>query len=265
VNLLLQSGADPLITDAQGYNALHLATFDGNVFMLTLLLHQNIPIDGPDLQGHTCLMWAAYNGFPACVDLFLRWGANVNATDENGFTALHWACVNGSQPCIQKLIEYGSDRFAKTADGKTPSSISIEMKSTRMWERALIDCGYDENGSAINLPFPSTPFIRQREFLKRFFFLYPFAVVFIAIYILSNVAIYAAIPFAVACAYSMHWGAMKLLQWAPSGMRHTRQTVSILQPRLIKFNNIISPIFQASLLDLASGLALDGSQKSCRV
>ena len=43
VNLLLQWGADPLLTDAQGYNILHLATFDGNIFLLILLLHQDIP------------------------------------------------------------------------------------------------------------------------------------------------------------------------------------------------------------------------------
>src|SRR5689334_16198531 len=30
VNLLLQNGADPLLTDGQGYNILHLATIDGN-------------------------------------------------------------------------------------------------------------------------------------------------------------------------------------------------------------------------------------------
>ena len=30
VNLLLQRGADPLITDSQGYNTLHISTFNGN-------------------------------------------------------------------------------------------------------------------------------------------------------------------------------------------------------------------------------------------
>lgn len=141
VNLLLQSGADVLLTDIQGYNILHLATFDGNVFLLTILLHQNIPIDSPDLQGHTCLMWAAYKGYPSCVDLFLRWGASVSITDDNGFTALHWALVKGSHSCIQKLLEYGSDRFVATSDGKTPSTIATEMKSQRTWHSALRTAG----------------------------------------------------------------------------------------------------------------------------
>jgi len=63
VNLLLQYGADPLLTDVQGYNILHLATIDGNAFLLVLLLHQEIPVDVMDPHGQTGLMWAAYKGF----------------------------------------------------------------------------------------------------------------------------------------------------------------------------------------------------------
>ena len=225
VHLLLQSGADPLLTDAQGYNILHLATFDGNVFLLILLLHQNIPIDSSDLQGHTCLMWAAYKGYPACVDLFLRWGASVNATDENGFTALHWAVVKGSQLCIHKLIEYGSDRFAETSDHKTPSLIAVEMKSTRLWHRALNDCGYDNNANSKQIPLPFASIIKQRSFINRSFFLYPFAVLFLVIYILSGMVIYAAVPIAIFCAYALQWASQQLLLWAPSDMKHIHRTV----------------------------------------
>lgn len=225
VQLLLQSGADPLLTDAQGYNILHLATFDGNVFLLILLLHQNIPIDGPDLQGHTCLMWAAYKGYPACVDLFLQWGASVSVTDENGFTALHWAVVKGSQVCIQKLIEYGADRFAETTDHKTPATVAVEMKSVRMWERALEDCGYDLNGNSKKVSLPYSSFLKQPSFLTRFFFLYPFFVIFFLIYIMSGMVVYAAVPIALICAYTLQWGAQQMLLWAPVDMRHLHRTV----------------------------------------
>lgn len=226
VNLLLQSGADPLLTDAQGYNILHLATFDGNVFLLALLLHQNIPIDAPDPQGHTCLMWAAYKGYPACVDLFLRWGASVNATDENGFTALHWALVKGSQACMQKLIEYGSDRHAETSDHKTPATIADEMKSARMWEQALDDCGYDSDGNSKKLPLPYVSVIKQRSFLTRFFFLWPFFVIPTVMYILSGMVIYAAVPIALFCASLLQWAAQQILLWAPPDMKHLHRTVS---------------------------------------
>ncbi|KAI9713631.1 MAG: hypothetical protein M1812_006603 [Candelaria pacifica] len=233
VNLLLQHGADPLLTDVQGYNVLHLATFDGNVFLLILLLHQNIPVDIPDREGHTCLMWAAYKGYPACVDLFLRWGANVYATDENGFTALHWSLVKGSQACIQKLIEYGSDRFAETSTGKTPAITADEMKATRIWHRALAECGYNDEGNSVTSYFPLASYFKNnRGVMTKLFFLWPFPIIFSVIYILSNMVVYAAVPVALVVGYSLQWVAQQALQWAPTGMKHMHRTVSY--PPLLK-------------------------------
>ncbi|KAI9662988.1 MAG: palmitoyltransferase akr1 [Bathelium mastoideum] len=223
VNLLLQHGADPLITDDQGFNLLHSATLDGNVFQLVLLLHQDLPIDIPDGQGHTSLMWAAYKGYPACVDLFLRWGANVHAKDEQGFTALHWALVKGSATCILKLIEYGADRFVANNDGKTPSTTAGEMNSTRQWHRALSEAGYNPDGTPRDFPFSFITTDRTK-FVKRYFFLWPFVILFCVLYVLSHMVVYAAVPIAAVLAYGLHWAGMKLLIYASSDMKHIHRT-----------------------------------------
>lgn len=225
VNLMLQNGADPLLVDVQGYNLLHLATFDGNLFLLTLLLHQNVPIDTPDHQGHTCLMWAAYKGYPACVDLFLRFCANVNVTDENGFTALHWALVKGSQACIQKILEYGPDRFAKTSTGKIPALVAEEMGTTRAWHRALAECGYDEDANLKKEPFPYASLLKQRSFMSKMFFVLPFVEIYVIIAVLSYMVIFAAVPIAALLAYFFQWAAQRAIQWAPSDMRDMHRTV----------------------------------------
>ncbi|KAK4940425.1 palmitoyltransferase akr1 [Elasticomyces elasticus] len=224
IDLLLKNGADPLITDDQGYNLLHAATLDGNVFQLILLLHHSdISVDIPDGQGHTSLMWAAYIGFPACLDVLLRWGADVHAKDDLGFTALHWAIVKGSQACIHKLVEYGADRFAKNNEGKTPSITAREMNSSRQWHKALSDCGYDKDGNPKDFPFS---FITQdtRKFTRRFFFFWPFPLIFSSLYILSFVIVYAAIPLALVTAYGFQWSGQQLLRWAPSDMKHIHKT-----------------------------------------
>lgn len=224
VHLLLKNGADPLVTDAQGYNILHLATIDGNVFLLVLLLHQNIPIDGPDYHGHTSLMWAAYKGYSACVDLFLRWGASVSVTDGQGFTALHWALVKGSPICIQKLIEHGSDRFMETNTGRTPALVAEDMGSVRAWHRALTESGFRTDGTIKTFALPYTSFIKSRRFLNRFFFLCPFVVLVLVFSILSKMVIYAAVPLSLFCAYFLQWVAQQVLLWAPSDMRHLHRT-----------------------------------------
>ncbi|KFZ07484.1 hypothetical protein V501_06398 [Pseudogymnoascus sp. VKM F-4519 (FW-2642)] len=226
VHLLLEYGADPLLTDVQGYNILHLATFEGNVFLLVLLLHQNIPVDVRDSQQHTCLMWAAYKGYPACVDLFLRWGADVHATDETGFTPLHWGLVKGSVGCIQKLIEYGSDRFVAAASGKTPSVMADEMKTTFAWHKALKECGYKEDGSLAAFDFPTPPYFIQnkRSAMAKFFFFWPFLIIWSMLMIMSHMVVYAGIPIALLVGYCLQLLAQKAMAYAPSDMRQIHKT-----------------------------------------
>ncbi|KAG9723752.1 palmitoyltransferase akr1, partial [Aureobasidium melanogenum] len=223
VNLLLQQGADPLLTDDQGYNLLHSATLDGNVFQLILLLHQaDVPVDIPDSQGHTSLMWAAYKGFPACLDVLLKWGADVHARDDLGFTALHWALVKGSYNCIQKLLEYGADRFVANNDGKTPAVTAKDMNSTRQWHRALSDCGFDPSGNPRS--FPLTFVKDTRKFLDRFFFAWPFVVIGITLYILSIMPVYFGLPISMITSYLLQLASQKLLKWAPNDMKHMHKT-----------------------------------------
>ncbi|KAL8903212.1 MAG: hypothetical protein Q9207_004078 [Kuettlingeria erythrocarpa] len=208
VNLLLRHGADPTIADGGGYKMIHLATFDGNVFMLLLiLLHPNVSIDEPDAQGHTALMWAAYNRLPAVVELLIRFGASTSATDETGFTPLHWALVRGSGSCVLKLLENGADRFAVTSTEKTPAVVAEEMKTTHAWHRALKESGFNDDATSKRLPLPYLSFIKKRVF-----------------WILSHMVIYAAIPISFLCAYCLQWAAQQVLLWAPSDMKHLHKT-----------------------------------------
>lgn len=228
VHLLLQHGADPLATDAQGYNTLHISTFNGNVLLLVLLLHQGIPVDVADSYGHTGLMWSAYKGFPACVDVFLRWGASVHARDEQGFTALHWALVKGSPGCVQKIVEYGADRFAKTETGKTPAITAQELNTTVAWRRALRECGYDKDGNAITPQWPGASYLLKdkKGFVNKFLFLWPFLLVWMMFHILAAMPIYFAIIVGAVVVFAVQWVAQNVLQHAPSEMRSFQRTVS---------------------------------------
>ncbi|KPI45087.1 Palmitoyltransferase akr1 [Cyphellophora attinorum] len=212
VHLLLENGADPLTQDVQGYNILHLATIDGNALLLALLLHQNIPVDAPDPQGHTSLMWAGYKGWPALTDMLLRWGASVNATDDSGFTPLHWALVKGSKPCIEKLIEYGADRFAKTNEvGKAAPS-------------CIVRPSYTADGHPRALPFGLASLLRDKSKMSKFFFLFPFVIVFTGLYIISHYTVYIAVPAAFGVAFLMQLGLQYLGNHGPAQFRQIHKT-----------------------------------------
>ncbi|KAL7275745.1 palmitoyltransferase akr1 [Rhizina undulata] len=226
VNLMLVNGADPLLTDVHGYNLLHLATFDGNLFLLVVLLHQGIPVDVPDRNEHTSLMWAAYKGFHSSVDLFLRWGADIHAVDDNGFTALHWALVRGNFDCISKLIEYGADRFVKNNDGKSPAMVAEELKTQRVWHDALRNCGYDKHGNYLH-PTGSILGVHvgdKTAILQRFFFLWPTAIVWAVITCFSKLPWFFGIPAAVFVAAGMHIIAAKALDWTEGDMKAMYKT-----------------------------------------
>ena len=226
VHLLLTHGTDVTMVDSAGYNLLHLATFDGNVFLLVVLLHHGIPVDSRDREGHSSLMWAAYKGFAECVDLFLRWGADTHAVDEHGFTALHWALVRGNYGCIEKLLEYGVDRFVMNGDGKTPAVVASEVKTEKAWWDALEECGFDRNGHPMHPP--NTLFgihVQDKDAaLKRFFYLWPFAQVFLVVQCFVYMPWFLAIPSAVGVAVGMHWVAARALQWAPPGRKGIHKT-----------------------------------------
>lgn len=226
VNLLLERGADPLLADIQGYNILHLATFDGNAFLLVPLLYHDIPIDIPDPQGHTCLMWAAYRGYPAVVDLFLRRGASVAITDDAGFTPLHWALVRGSLPCVQKLVEYGADLFAKTNDGKTPAIVAEELKTRVVWHKALRICGFDQHGQPLKLPFGPTRWSMDKQLAWKFFFTWPAFMVLLAIWLLSVLPIYFGVPIAILSIFAMQACAIKMAGKGTPEFSNFQRTVS---------------------------------------
>ncbi|KAJ5117068.1 hypothetical protein N7526_011177 [Penicillium atrosanguineum] len=203
VNLLLNHGADPLLTDVQGYNILHLATIDGNAFLLVLLLHQEIPVDVVDQQGHTGLMWAAYKGYPILVDLFLRWGANTNAVDEGGLTPLHWAL---------------------TRDGKSPMTVAQEMNTLRIWTRALNERGYEPDGNQKTVPMGLSGWVRNKSLMAKFFFLWPFLTILVAVWILSNLAIFISVPLTLATLFGMQWVAQQLANRGPAEFRILQKT-----------------------------------------
>ena len=226
VHLLLKHGADPLLTDGQGYNILHLATFDGNVFLLLILLHQNIPVDVPDPEGHTSLMWAAYKGFPAVVELLLQWGASVSVGDAKGMTALHWALVKGNAACLLKLMESGADRFSETNEGKSPATVAREMNTQLPWYRALRELGCNPDATVKQLPSPYLSFVKTRLFLDRFFFFCPFVLFLFVFSTLAGMPIFVGVPLSMFLAYSLQWTCQQLLFWAPSNMKHLDRTVS---------------------------------------
>lgn len=75
-NLLLEAGADIGAVDANGHQALHLASSFGNINVLGHLIAFGADVNAPN-GGHLCaLHYAKYRGHPQVVELLLQKGAD---------------------------------------------------------------------------------------------------------------------------------------------------------------------------------------------
>lgn len=147
--LLLKHGADPMLQDSQGFNALHLATHSSNAMLvLYLIMAGNMSVDTVDTLGHTSLMWAAYQGDSLSVELLLKYGARVDTKDREGFTPLHWAVVKGNRDCLSKILKAGGDVRVGDKNGKTPEDMIKELKGTMIWQKALSDAKLSNDGQS---------------------------------------------------------------------------------------------------------------------
>lgn len=196
-HLLISRGADPLRTDTQGFNALHLAVHSSNVLLVIYLLHLDMPVDPLDSGERTPLQWAAYQGDALTVDALLKRGADIRATDSRGFTALHWAIVRGSKPTIKRLIEAKCDLFAMSTEGKTPYVMSQEMNTTAAWKAALKESGRNpETAATVQKLLSPKP-------AKLVMFFAPYLAIYLILQFSASLPVYWSIPLSILLVLAM--------------------------------------------------------------
>lgn len=104
--LLMNSGADPKLRDAEGCTCVHIAAQFGHTALVAYFVARGVSPDILDRNGMTPLMWSCWK---VCTldptRLLLTLGANTNITDQTqGNTALHWAIFARNACAISTLI-----------------------------------------------------------------------------------------------------------------------------------------------------------------
>lgn len=135
VVLLMNAGADPLIKDAEGCAAIHLAAQFGHTAVVAYLIARNVSPDNYDGGGMTALMWCSWKILSLDpVRLLLTLGANPNIQDvTHGNTALHWAILARNPRAIWSLIFKGKANIdIKNQKGDTPLQM-LQQHITAPW------------------------------------------------------------------------------------------------------------------------------------
>ena len=112
--------------DADGWSPLHLAAHYGHADVVSLLLHNNAPVDlrSANQMANTALHAALAGRRADVVPILLDAGADVNARQHGGWTALHAAAANGDRALVELLLSRGADAAIANDAGVTAAAIA---------------------------------------------------------------------------------------------------------------------------------------------
>ena len=111
---LLDAGADPNATNDLDATPLWNASLNGSATMVGRLLAAGADPNAALLGGESVLMTAARTGSPDVVGMLLDAGADPNATGTRGQTALMWAAAQKHSDTVRLLVERGADVDARS-------------------------------------------------------------------------------------------------------------------------------------------------------
>lgn len=119
VKAMLDSGADPNMTDRKGLTPLMYAARKDEPEVIKVLLARGADINAKDKSGWSALMVAIKKDHPEMARLLLDNGANPHIVDPTGWNALNLAAVEGYHEVARALLDYGVDVNARNVDKKT--------------------------------------------------------------------------------------------------------------------------------------------------
>ena len=129
INVLLEAGSDPDITDASGNTCLQCSVLQGcSIEVLQTIIDHGAQVNATNKNGQTALMMASDCGYLNGINMLLRAGADPNVINANGSTCLHFASRHGSsKEALQTIIDHGVNVNATNKKGHTALMMASEF------------------------------------------------------------------------------------------------------------------------------------------
>jgi uncharacterized protein len=114
--------------DSDGWTPLHLAAHYGHADIVSIMLHNNAPVDvrSTNTMANTPLHAALAGRRNDVSKMLIEAGADVNARQHGGWVPLHAAAANGDREMVDLLIAHGADRAAINDAGVSAAAIARE-------------------------------------------------------------------------------------------------------------------------------------------
>ena len=145
---IIDHGANVNATSKQKRTALMMVSRNGNVDAMCVLLKSGAEMEIEDADGYTWLHYAVIGGCPKDVlQVIIDHGANVNATNKKNCTALIFASEKQNIEAMNVLLCAGANRDIKDAAGNTWLHYAIQDSCSKETLQTMIDLGADVNAT----------------------------------------------------------------------------------------------------------------------
>ena len=148
IRTMIKHGANVNATNKESVTALMLASKEGNVDAMNILINAGADQTFEDDDGNTWINYAIHGDckkevFQSIIDL----GTDVNAMNKFNVTALMMACEKGNVDAINVLINAGANMAIKDADGDTWIHYAIYGDCEKEVLQSITDLGADVNAT----------------------------------------------------------------------------------------------------------------------
>ena len=118
IRIMLGHGAEPKLSDREGWTALHWVGFTGSFPAAKILLRADVEIDARNTERATPLLLAAKHINTDVAQALLEHGADTESADHEGRTPLLLAAKNRANTLVQILLSAGADSHHHDTSGK---------------------------------------------------------------------------------------------------------------------------------------------------
>lgn len=156
VSILLKNGADPLFRNKDGWNSFHIASREGSVDILQLLISQlqdptaertNRLVNSSSNNGRKPIHTATLNGRFDAVEYMLHnnFITTVDDCDNCGTTPLMDSVRSGSTEIFDLLARFGAEIMRRNKTGFNCLHIAAEVGFAKMIEHLVQNYNFDLN------------------------------------------------------------------------------------------------------------------------
>jgi ankyrin repeat protein len=139
---LIQRGANPFLSDGDGYSILHLAVKTANKDIVKSALTWEMTLNAKDVQNRTPLHHASLSGNFEIVKMLVEAGVNILEKDLCGSKALHLASNKEVKEYLEEKEKELKEKRTSFSEETSADEPEVQQESAKIYDSSKITVGH---------------------------------------------------------------------------------------------------------------------------